>query len=192
MQDRDRVEGQRAVRPAAIGNDFRSRRQLGKASFKLVDRNIDRTGKMARSEFILRADIQQRDAAFPHPQQQLFTRNRLKAVWPILTIGDEATDLGTIVLGVLAQGREQADHRTGSQPIKHALAVPPGLDKAGASQLLQMLRGVGDAEAGQLGEALHRAFALGDVLEQKQALGARKRAGELGKFFENVKLKVGH
>ncbi len=135
LQNPHRVKRQGAVRPAAIGDDLASFRQFGKASFEFRNRNIDRTGKMTRQKFVLRPHIQQRDV--PAPQSAAAA---LRARSPRARSGSveayRRRGRGSASGDPRSAYRRRAESRpmtwAGAQPTKHALAIPPGLDKAGA------------------------------------------------------------
>ncbi|MNJ73728.1 hypothetical protein D3C77_705650 [compost metagenome] len=96
------------------------------------------------------------------------------------------------MLGELPQCRQHLQDRPTTQAVQHALAVAAGLYHAGATQVLQVLGGVGHGQPAQFGQALDRTLALGDVFEQVQPMRMAQGAGQLGDIDEMLLRKVGH
>jgi len=68
-------------------------------------------------------------------------------------------------------------------PVNDAAETAGGLshpagDETRAPQMLQMLRAVGDGEAGLAGQRLHRALALRDLLQQHEPRRCRQGPGD--------------
>jgi hypothetical protein len=55
-----------------------------------------------------------------------------------------------------------------------------------------MLRGVGQGQAGELGQALDRTLALGCMFQQFQAVALTQDAGQLGELFEYFSFRTRH
>ena len=87
-----------------------------------------------------------------------------------------------------AQGSGQVEYVVSGQSIDHLLAPPLASDETDAAQGLQMLRGVGDGEAGLHGEDFDAFLALREVFEQVQPVGVAEPAGDLGEGREEVEL----
>ena len=76
------------------------------------------------------------------------------------------------------------------EAVEHELGLPPRRDEPGAAQVLQVLRGVGDREARALGEHLHAALALGDQLQQLEAVLVGDRLGDGGELDVEIALGI--
>ncbi|MCY1538513.1 hypothetical protein D9M68_740590 [compost metagenome] len=135
---------------------------------------------MAQREFLRGTHIQQHDASAIEQAEQFVDGHAVQAIPLMNAVGDDFLDLGALVLGIAAQRRQQLSDRPRAQPVQHALAVAPRLHETCSAQVLQMLGRIGHRQSGQLGQALDRTFALGDVLEQYQAMRMPQGLGDFG------------
>ncbi len=144
--------------------------------------NVQRAGQVAQIEFLTRPHIQQHHAAALF--QQLLDSQAFQSIAALQAVVDHAVHLAALVVGIVAERGQQVAQRTLTTAVEDALAIASGLNQAGTAQLLQMLGGIGYRQPGQFGQALHGALALGDVLQQGQAMGMAERAGDLGQGFQ--------
>ena len=63
-------------------------------------------------------------------------------------------------------------------------------DEAGAPELLEVLRGVGDRQPDPLGQRLDAALALRQMLEQLEPVGMPQRPGDPGELGEDRLLRT--
>ena len=96
------------------------------------------------------------------------------------------------MLGIAPERAQQFDHRPVAQPVEDPLAVAARAHEAGAPQHLQVLRGVGQREAGELGQALDRALALRRMFQQFQPISLAQHAGQFGELLEYFGLGIYH
>ena len=68
------------------------------------------------------------------------------------------------------------------QAVEHELGLPPRCHEPRTPQVLQVLRGVGDREAGPFRQRLDAALALGHELQQLEAMLVRHRLGDGGEL----------
>ena len=85
-----------------------------------------------------------------------------------------------------------ADHRDGGTECRVRSAFEQVRDQPGPAKLLEVLRGVGDAEARTLREILDAALALREVLEQLQPAGAAQAPSHERELLEQSVLGTGH
>jgi hypothetical protein len=78
----DRLEGQDAVRTAAIGDDLLILRKLREPPFQLIERHVERTWQMAERELVLRANVEQGHATILKPAKQFLTRDQTYELGP--------------------------------------------------------------------------------------------------------------
>ena len=76
------------------------------------------------------------------------------------------------------------------EAVEDELGQPSRGDEAGAAQVLEVLRGVGDGEPRQLGQRLHAALALGNELKQLKAVLVGDRLRDGGKLDVEVALGI--
>ena len=138
------LEGEDTIGAAAIGDDFLLGIEFGKARVEIVQGNVEGAWEMALGKFVRWPDIKNGHEACVRTLQQLLARNWFHRV----TVGKiSAHDLayfGDIPFRDMAQGREQGEDGFIAEEIENEFSIPPGGDKTGAPQVLQVLRGIGD------------------------------------------------
>ena len=102
----------------------------------------------------------------------------------------DALDLTKVALGHFVHPRQHSQDGVVRQAVEHELGLPPRRDEAGTPQVLQMLRGVGDRKPRTLRQRLHAALALGDELQQLEAVLIGDRLGDGGELGIEVALGV--
>lgn len=183
-QDLDRLIGIDAIRSAAARDHFLSLRNLLQPTLQLADGNADGSGEVARRVLVGRAHIQDKDSLLADPLAQLVPRHRLQAVPSPIVLLYHPTDFGHVVFGHPPQGADQADDIRIGEGVDHLRADLPALDQAAPAQLLEMLGGVPDRQAGSLRQPLHAAIALSKDIEQLEAMTAAERSGDQRELFE--------
>ena len=89
-----------------------------------------------------------------------------------------------------AERSHEADDALIRQAVVDELAFAAVGDEAGTPELLEMLRGVADAEAGALGQRLDAALALSEMLEQLEPMRVSKAPRHQRQLFEQAMLRV--
>ena len=145
---------------------------------------------MSQREFIFRPHVENRDRARARSLQKLFARHRLQAVALVEIAAHHALDLGHVALGDPAQRRQQFENGVVGQPVVDELSVAPVCHQAGAPHLLEMLRGVGDRQAGAIRQHLDAALALRQLLQQLEPMGMPERFRDGGKLGEQRQLRT--
>lgn len=84
------------MRATAIGDHFLILAQLGEPALEFRQRDVDRTRHMSGGIFGFGAYIEQGDAGFTHPAQELFGVDRFEPVGPRATVGDKGRELHVI------------------------------------------------------------------------------------------------
>jgi len=82
---------------------------------------------------------------------------------------------GLVGPGDLQQQRVQGGHVPAGQPVVDAGSLAPGGHQAGLLEGLQAGRGCAQAQPGRPGQRVDAAFALGQQVQQLQALAVRER-----------------
>ena len=99
---------------------------------------------MTESEFIFRAHVENGDTSFTQSSPQLFARNRLQVIPVVEIAAHDTIDLGDVSFRNSPKPGEQIKYRIVGKAVVDELAVTPSCDEASATQVLEMLRGVGD------------------------------------------------
>jgi hypothetical protein len=86
----------------------------------------------------------------------------------------DAVDLGRLALCNPPDCREEIENGTIRQSVEDEFSLTAPDDEPGAPQVLQMLGGIGDRHANAVRQQLNAAFALGELLEQPQAVRMRE------------------
>jgi hypothetical protein len=123
-------------------------------------------------------------------RDQLAAGDRLQAVALGEVAAQDAVDLGGFALGNPAQRRHEPDDALIRQPVVDELAVTAVRDQPGSSELLEVLRGIADAEAGALGERLDAALALSEMLEQPEPVRALEASRHQCQLLEKRVLRT--
>src|SRR5712691_6205842 len=172
---RNRFVGEDAVRAAAIGDKFLRGVELGEARFELAERDVHGARQMSQREFIRRPDIEDGHRARARHFQKRFARNRLEAVTIIEIAADHPIHLGNVLLGNPAQRRQEIEHGLVGERVEDELALAPSDHDPHAPHLLQVLRRVGDRQAGSLRQDLDVPLALSQLLQELEPMRMRKR-----------------
>ena len=119
---------------------------------------------MSKREFIRRADVEDGDHAGARIFQELLARDRLHTVTVVEVAADHALHFGNIALGDPAQRCHEIEHSLIGERVEDELPLASCRYDAGAPHVLQVLRRVGDGEAGSLRDHLDGALALRQLL----------------------------
>ena len=122
--------------------------------------------------------------------EQLLRGHRLQLVPGREVEPHDALDLGDVGLADLAERRAEPDHLVARQPVVDELAFLPPDDEPGLAQLLKVLGGVRHRHAGQGGELVDTALALGEQLEELEPGAARERGADPGELLEEVAFRA--
>jgi hypothetical protein len=133
---------------------------------------------VSRGVLLLGTHIQQNDLAAAQQLRQFVWCDRLEAVTLPKEVADNAVHLGEMLLGGVAQGQNQADDLGPRQPVVDEKTFPSGQHELRLPQLLEMPRRVGDGKAGLRGERFNRPLALGEDLQDLEAMRARYRLAD--------------
>lgn len=183
-QSGHRLEGEDAVRPAAVGDHLAVRIEFGKPVLQLAQRDVHGAGEMPVRELVRRADVEHGHQSGPDPVQQLLARDRFETVPLGIIAAADAIHLRQVSLGLLAQCGQKADHPVISQPVQDELALAAVRNEPGAAKLLQMLGRIGEGKADAVRQRLDAPLALPKMLQKLQPVRVADRAshsGELGK-----------
>ena len=93
-----------------------------------------------------------------------------------------AIDLGEAGLGQAAEHAVGVEHEGIGEAVEDLQAVLARGDEVGGLEHLEVAGGVGDGEAGLGGDGFDVAFALGEQLDDFDALGAGEGGGDAGKL----------
>lgn len=119
-----------------------------------------------------------------------FALHRFQRVEPVEVVRNDTAHLGAAVFGIAPQCAQQFDHGTVPQSVEDPLAVAARAHETGASQYLEVLRDVGEREAGELGQTLDTPLALRRMLQQFEPVSLAQHARQFGELFENLGLGV--
>src|SRR5262249_43996358 len=149
-------------------------------------RNVKRTRQVAERKFVFGPDIQYDDSARLKAADQLLARDRFEPIEPVEIIRNDLPDLRTIAFRIAAKRCEQRQNWPIREPIEDALTVPPRLHKPATPQLLKVLGRVGKRQFCELSQALHRALALRDMLDQFEPVRVTQDTRQLCKMYNNL------
>ena len=181
----DGLEGQNAVRAAAIGDDLLVRRQFREATIEVGQGNVDGTRQVAQGEFILWPHVKHHCRSVAQTLQQHFARDRLKGITLVEIAGHNPFNLGNVALAEAAQRGKQIDHCVIGEAIKDAFAVTTGDYEASPPEALKVARRVGNRKTGAHSQDFHAALTLAEVLQQLQPVGVADRLRDLRETGED-------
>jgi hypothetical protein len=150
----------------------------------LVQRGAERAGDMARCEFLRRADIEHHHVARGQPLGQNFARDRLGPLDPAGDTIEDLVDTVDVLAGDLLDQRHQAQRVVVGQPINGGLALAPACHQPDTAQFLKVLRAVGKAQLGFLGQSVDAFLALGQLLQKAHPVRRGEGAGDRGIFVD--------
>ena len=115
--------------------------------------------------------------------QELLAGDRLQSVELVEIVPDNTVDLGNVAFGDPSQRSKNIENAVVGQCVIDELSLTPRRQQSRTSQMLQVLGGVRDRQAGSARQNLHRALTLRKLFQQfepmRMAEGFRDR-GELG------------
>src|ERR671919_2983865 len=94
-----------------------------------------------------------------------------------------------MMLGPLAHGRPEVDHPLAREPVVDPRAVAAGTDEPRSRELLQVMRGVGDALLDLARQLVDRALALGENVDDLGATAVANRLRNRGERIEERGLR---
>ena len=118
--------------------------EFGEPRFQFAQRNIDGARDVPDLKLVRWTYIEHDDQIVARSVQEFLARDRLHAV-AIIEVGPpDAVDLGEITFRNARKRRYHSKHGIVGKPVEHELALPARRDQPSASELLQVLRGVGN------------------------------------------------
>lgn len=178
LEDPDRAQRHRTVRAAAIGDDLPIAGELLEPRTQLVERDAARARQIARAVLLLRPHVEQRHLAASDQRKQLVPLGGREGA----KLTAQAVQLRKDGFGELTDGAEEERHAVSGETILDVLPLALCSNQARGAHLLQVLRRVGQGDAGGVREHLHASRALPEQIEQLQADGARERLSDAGQL----------
>jgi hypothetical protein len=185
LQDTDRLMGERTVRAAAVGHDFFVAGQFAESSAEFRKRDRDRRRQVACRKFLGWPDVQHDQVFTPlQPTKQFRARDRLKTVPGAEVSVGQFADLRTVLGSHAAQVAPQVEHLRIPELVVDASTVPPAADQTYLTEQLQVLTGVRNGEPGLRCQALDRALAVGEDVDDLEAPPVRQRLRQPGELIK--------
>ena len=171
-QQVDGVECHDAVRTAAIRNDVLSLGQIAEALFQLPERKRDRTGDVAGEVLLAWADIDDRHVTRTHAAQEFVVSDGFQRAPFLQVLPTDLFDFRQTGFCERPQVEEKRGHLRIGESIGDVQARFFGVYETGASQHLEVVRGVRDALSDLGGEGLDRPRSLGQQIQELEPAGA--------------------
>ena len=143
---------------------------------------------MAHRELVRWTAVEDCDRSFGHPLGQIFAANRFGGVSAIRQAAQDTLDPCEIAFRHQADQVHQGQRPCIAQPVDNGLSITATGHQTGAAQRLKMLRGIGDGEAGLVGQCLHTPLPLRDLFQQHQPCRRRKCTSDQRVFLQQCGL----
>jgi len=189
VEDPDRFVGERAVGTSAVRDHFFVPGQLAKPAAQLGERDRDGARQMARRVFLRRPYVQHEDVVpVLQPSKQLSPTDRLQRV-ACSEIGiSELAYFGTSLDSDAAEVAPEVKDLRIVEGIADGSSLPPSADQADFAQHLQVLTGIGNRDAGLGSQALDRAFAVREDVQDLETSAVGERLAQAGELIEERRL----
>jgi len=116
--------------------------------------------------------------------EQRFTRHGFQAVALLKIAAHDALDFRNVLLRDLSERPQELEYGVIGKLVMHKFSAPCRRHEPRTPQLLEVLGGVGDRQAGSLRQDLDAPLALSQQLEELKAVGMRERLCHSGKLGE--------
>ena len=187
-QESDRLERQHAPGSAAVGDYADAGGDFAHPGLKLSQGDVQGAGDVAVGELVGRPDVQKRHQPVRHPLLQRCERHGFQGVASVKVVVDDCLDAVGVTFAHRAQGGDEVKHVISGEPVNHLFATPLPHHQPDAAQRLQVLRCIGDGEAGLRRQGFNALLTLREVFEQVQAVCIAETPGDLGEGGEEVEL----
>ena len=177
-----RLVGQHAVCPATVGDDVLVVGQFGELVGEFIEGNRHRGGNVAGRVFLSRPHIDHRDVSGLDPLEKIGATDLLGS-WAEVGVGSNF-DIGQVGAGHRPHKRQQVGDIGAGDPVIHLGAVAAGAHQVGRLQGLQMRRRGAQAELTGAGQGIDCALALGQQVQQLQALSTAQGFADPGELIE--------
>jgi hypothetical protein len=154
------------------------------------ERNRDCIGQMASLEFIGGPHIENRDFATSREHQQRCAIDDFEFAVGMQILNDPV-DVGEPGRGERAQRVKQVGDFGAGEAVEDLQALAAGFNEPGSAKHVQMARGIRGREAGVRSEQLHGFLALGEQLQDLQAVRGGQRVADTGELVEQLSLSGG-
>ncbi len=180
-EQRHALRGEGAVGTPAVRHDLRPGRQVSEVRLKLGEWNRDRAGDVPGLVLLVRPEVDDDRVAGADPFEQLGPAHRLHRFAHVgasrpLGVGDPFRRNGP-------DRRQQLVDVVSGEAVDDPRPVAPRDDQARTPERLEVRRREADRDGRPSGENLDTALALGEQVEQLDAVRVSERAADLGELL---------
>ncbi len=164
-------------------------RQLGQVPPKLLKWNGYGPRDVSSLVFLHWTNVQDDDLPLPHPLQEGIPIHRFHSLSAFQELALDLLNFCQPALSKHSHGTEEFANGLVGEAVGHEQPHLFGLHQASCPENLQMLGGVGHAQACFFGKNLHRPFPLAKEIQKFQSLGTGNRFSNASKLLIDGILK---
>ena len=169
---------------ATIGHDFFFTVEVAQLLLETCQWDVDGAGQVSGRILLLGTHVDHGDQPLTGTLEQLPGRHRFEVILDRQVTTDKLFHLCQMAFRDIAQLVHQRHDIFVAEAVVDRHAFLACRDQSRLTQLLQVLRGIGDRQSGNPGQRIHAALALGEEFEQLEPVGAGERLADARKLGE--------